>query len=157
MTAIAAEVAKRKKQRAEQPPKGDDEDDDTVVENLSSGHKDEGNVCFQYRSNCTCEYGDRCVFEHVTPGQSKAKACRVRKKNLSTDPIPGALVMAPNNYRHIPLRGVLGQIVGEGIGGRHRIQLHVDANGDALTEQLDCLAFELGMFVGPDCGHSKGQ
>ena len=32
LTAIAAEVAKRRKQRADQSPKGDDEDDDIVVE-----------------------------------------------------------------------------------------------------------------------------
>ncbi len=52
----------------------------------------------------------------------------------STDPIPGALVMVPNDSRHIPLRGVLGQIVGEGIGGRYRVQLDADVAGDVLSQ-----------------------
>ena len=90
----------------------------------------------------------------MTPGQPKAKACRVRKKNLSTDPIPGALVMVPNDSRHVPLRGALGQIVGEGIDGRYRVQLDVGVTDDVLTNQLVELAFDLGMFLGQDYSHS---
>ena len=148
LAVINAEAAKREKQRIETKA---NEGDGATTPLTPAEHTGKEKVCFQFRNNGTCEYGDRCAFEHVTPGQPKAKACRVRKKNLSTDPIPGALVMVPNDSRHVPLRGALGQIVGEGIDGRYRVQLDVGVTDDVLTNQLVELAFDLGMFLGQDC------
>ncbi len=60
--------------------------------------------------------------------------------------------MIPDDSRHIPLRGVLGHIVGEGIQGRHTVQLNVDtAAADELTAQLVEMAFEIGLYIGPNC------
>ena len=71
-------------------------------------------VCFQWQANGTCEFGEKCIFNHPTPGQ-KAKACRIKRPKTPIDLEAGPLVMVPDDSRHQPLRGVLGQIIGKGI------------------------------------------
>ena len=62
----------------------------------------------------------------------------------------GALVMVPNDARHVPLRGVLGQVIGKGIEGRYRVQLDIEFDSNTLTGQVIELALELGMVMGQD-------
>ena len=62
----------------------------------------------------------------------------------------GALAMLPNDSRHVPLRGVLGQINGKGIEGRYRVQLDIEFDSNTFTGQFIELALELGMVMGQD-------
>jgi hypothetical protein len=80
LAVINAEAAKREKQRLEIKAIEGDGTTTTLTPVEDTGKE---KVCFQFRNNGTCEYGDRCAFEHVTPGQPKAKACRACAKKES--------------------------------------------------------------------------
>ena len=84
LSKVVEEAAKREKQRKEQSDqKGDGKVRDKSKEGKSATpnpKSDKMKICNQFRANGTCEYGDNCIFEHVTPGQ-KGKACRVKRQS----------------------------------------------------------------------------
>ena len=101
--------------------------------------------CFQFTTNGACSFGDRCKFEHPTPSGNKMH--RARATNMF-EPKRGDLVQLAQNLIVPGLRGALGQVIGPGLDGRHRIQIICDSDQQSCTTlvgQLIHMAAEVGM------------
>ncbi len=143
LATIKREAAKRAKQRQTRTDKGEDEDKSMEDESDKPDSEEKSDEKEDTDEGKSTDESDESNSDHVTPGK-KAKACRLKRQSMPIDLLPGALVMIPNNSRHIGLRGILGQIIS---AGRFRIQLAPQLSRDALTCQLIELAYELGMIV----------
>ena len=101
--------------------------------------------CFQFTNNGACSYGDKCKFQHPTPSGNKmhrAKAINMFK------PKRGDLVQLAQDLIVPDLRGALGQVIGPGLDGRHRIQITLGSEQQScatLVGQLVYMAAEVGM------------
>ena len=125
LSKLNEEAAKRGNQRKEKTDKEGEIASDKTSGTPNPKEDKKSRVCFQWQANGTCEFGEKCIFNHPTAGQ-KAKACRIKRPKTPIDLEAGALVMVPHDSRYEPLRGVLGQIIGKGIECRYRVQLDIE-------------------------------
>ena len=108
-------------------------------------NKTKKGVCFGFRSNGSCTFGDGCKFSHDP--SSKAAMNMMRRTSRPRATLErGTLVRLGADCAVEKLRGVEGQVLGTTVDGRVRVELNAPCiNWDTHEGQMITMVRELGL------------
>ena len=96
--------------------------------------------CNQWLANGSCNFGDRCKFSHDGGGGVN----QMRRAKALPTPKFGDTIILGHDLDIVALRGIMGQVTGEGVDGYTLVQLDVpETSLDSLLGQMAHMAAEL--------------